>query len=399
MSSVRIGVIGAGIVGLAVARRLQEVLSAQVTVIEKEPVVAAHQTGHNSNVVHSGVYYAPGSLKATLCRRGVELLRAYCAERDLPYDEVGKVIVAVRDDELPRLRNLATRAIDNGIVGSRLIGAAELRAREPHVRGLSALLIPTTAVVDYRMIAERLAGDVTSAGGVLVLGQPAVKIEVRNMAAVVGTDTDEFAFDHVVVCAGLQSSLMAKMAGAAEEPEIIPFRGEYYELAPSGADFIRGLVYPVPDPRYPFLGVHFTRGLGGHVHVGPNAVLAMAQEGYRWRDVNLDDLWRIVRYPGMRSLARQHWRMGASEIAGSINKSMFVRRARAYVPELTRKDLIRAEAGVRAQALRRDGSLVDDFVIDHQPRMTLVRNAPSPAATASLAIAGYIVAQMPSPGS
>lgn len=395
MGRARIGVIGAGIVGLAVARCLQQVLNAEVTVIDKEPVVAAHQTGHNSNVVHSGVYYAPGSLKATLCRRGVELLRAYCVERDLPYDEVGKVIVAIRDEELPRLHDLARRATDNGVVGSRLISPAELRAREPHVRGLSALLIPETAVVDYRVIAERLAADITKAGGALILGHPVVKIDVRGTAAIIGTDGDEFAFDHVVVCAGLQASRLAEMAGAAADPEIMPFRGEYYELAPGRADLIRGLVYPVPDPRYPFLGVHFTRGLGGHVHVGPNAVLAMAQEGYRRWQVDLDDLRRIVSYPGMRSLARQHWRMGARELAGSMNKSMFVERARAYVPELTRKDLVRAEAGVRAQALRRDGSLVDDFVIDHRPRITLVRNAPSPAATASLAIAEYILAQMP----
>ncbi|MGO8958953.1 MAG: L-2-hydroxyglutarate oxidase [Streptosporangiaceae bacterium] len=395
MSSGRIGVIGAGIIGLAVARRLQQVLNAEVTVIDKEPIVAAHQTGHNSNVVHSGVYYSPGSLKATLCRRGVELLRAYCAERDLPYDEVGKVIVAVRDDELPRLHDLARRATDNGIVGARLIGADELRAREPHVHGLGALLIPATAVVDYRVIAERLAHDVMSAGGTVVLGHPVVRIEARGTAAIVGTDAEEFAFDHAVVCAGLQSSVIAKMAGAAEDPAIVPFRGEYYELAHGRSDLIRGLVYPVPDPRYPFLGVHFTRGLDGHVHVGPNAVLAMAQEGYRWRHVDLDDLWRTVRYPGMRRLARQHWRMAASEIAGSLSKSMFVRRARVYVPELTHEDLTRAGAGVRAQALRLDGSLVDDFVIDSRPRMTLVRNAPSPAATASFAIADYILAQMP----
>src|SRR5271165_2834762 len=256
MSSRRIGVIGAGIVGLAVARRLQQVLSAKVTVIDKEPVVAAHQTGHNSNVVHSGVYYAPGSLKARLCRRGVEMLRAYCAERDLPYAEVGKVIVAVRDEELPRLHDLARRATDNGIVGSQLISPAELRAREPHVRGLCALLIPGTAVVDYRVIAERLATDVANAGGALLLGHRVVKIDMRSTAAIVGTDEDEFAFDHVVACAGLQSSRMAEMAGAAADPEIMPFRGEYYELAPGRADLIHGLVYPVPDPRYPFLGVH-----------------------------------------------------------------------------------------------------------------------------------------------
>ena len=394
MTTPRIGVVGAGIIGLSVARRLQQAMNAAVTVVEKEGTVAAHQTGHNSNVVHSGVYYPPGSLKATLCRRGGDLLRAYCAERQLPYEEIGKVIVALRDDEMPRLSDLADRAKANGIPGSRLINAAELREREPHVRGLSALLIPGTAVVDFRIIAEQLAADIVEHGGEILHGHPVTEVDVRSSGVHVATDARQLVFDHLVVCAGLQSSLLARLVGAAPDPEIIPFRGEYYEIAPEREDLIRGLVYPVPDPRFPFLGVHFTRGLGGHVHVGPNAVLAMSQEGYRWSDVRLRDLWRTVKYPGMRKMACRHWRMGAQEIGGSLNKSLFFRRARAYVPELTRADLVRSGAGVRAQALGRDGTLVDDFVIDHQPRVTLVRNAPSPAATASLAIAEHIVAEM-----
>ena len=394
VTEARIGVVGAGIVGLAVARRLQLAMNVEVTVIDKESTVAAHQTSHNSNVVHSGVYYPPGSLKATLCRRGGELLRAYCAERQLPYEEVGKVIVAVRNDETPRLSDLADRAKANGIPGSRLIDASELRDREPHVHGLLALLIPGTAVVDFRIIAEQLAAEIAEKGGEVLLGHPVMGVDVRSSAVHVATGARELVFDHLVVCAGLQSSLLARLVGAASDPEIIPFRGEYYEIVPEHSDLIRGLVYPVPDPRFPFLGVHFTRGLGGHVHVGPNAVLAMSQEGYGWSDVRLGDLWRTVRYPGMRKMARQHWRMGAREIGGSLSKSLFFRRAHAYVPELTRSDLVRSGAGVRAQALRRDGSLVDDFVIDHQPRVTLVRNAPSPAATASLAIAEHIVGEM-----
>jgi (S)-2-hydroxyglutarate dehydrogenase len=394
VTTARIGVIGAGIVGLAVARRLQQAMDVDVTVIDKESTVAAHQTGHNSNVVHSGVYYPPGSLKATLCRRGGELLRAYCAERGLAYEELGKVIVAVHDEEIPRLLDLASRAQANGIPGSRVIEPAELRDREPHVRGLSALLIPGTAVVDFRLIAEQLAADIVEGGGELVLGHPVMRIDARSSVVHIATDAQEQTFDHLVVCAGLQSSLLARLVGAAPDPEIIPFRGEYYEISAEHADLVRGLVYPVPDPRFPFLGVHFTRGLGGHVHVGPNAVLAMSQEGYRWSDVRLRDFWRTVRYPGMRKMARQHWRMGAQEVGGSLSKSLFFRRARAYVPELNRSDLVRAGAGVRAQALRPDGSLVDDFVIDHQPHVTLVRNAPSPAATASLAIAEHIVREM-----
>jgi (S)-2-hydroxyglutarate dehydrogenase len=393
-STARIGVIGAGIIGLSVARRLLQTMSVEVTVIDKESTVAAHQTSHNSNVVHSGVYYSPGSLKSKLCRRGGELLRAYCAERQLPYDVVGKVIVALREDELPHLFELANRAKANGIVGSRLIDAAEFRGREPHVRGLSALLIPETAVVDFRRIAEVLAADIVRSGGDVILGHPVTEIHVGNNTVRVATEVDEQIFDHLVVCAGLQSSQLARMVGASSDPEIIPFRGEYYEIAPGRTDLIRGLVYPVPDPRYPFLGVHFTRGLDDNVHVGPNAVLALSQEGYRWSDIRVRDVWRTARYPGTRKMARQHWRMGARELCGSVSSSIFLRRAREYVPELTSTDLVRSGTGVRAQALHRDGRLVDDFVIDHQPRLTLVRNAPSPAATASLAIAEHIVGVM-----
>lgn len=394
LTTARVGVIGAGIVGLSVARRLLQATNVEVTVIDKEFTVAAHQTSHNSNVVHSGVYYAPGSLKAKLCRRGRELLRAYCAERRLPYQEIGKVIVAIRDDELPQLFELANRAKANGIPGSRVIDASELHDREPHVRGLSALLIPETAVVDFRVIAGQLAADIVQTGGEIILGHPVTQIHSKGSVVHIATEAHERVFDHVVVCAGLQSSILARLAGASSEPEIIPFRGEYYEIAPERTDLIRGLVYPVPDPRYPFLGVHFTRGLGGDVHVGPNAVLALSQEGYRWSDVRFQDFWRTVTYPGMRRMTRQHWRMGAREICGSLSTSFFLRRARAYVPALTRKDLVRSRAGVRAQALHRDGSLADDFIIDHQPRVTLVRNAPSPAATASLAIAEHIVREM-----
>lgn len=391
MATPKLGVIGAGIVGLAVARRLQQKLQADVTVIDKEHVVAAHQTGRNSNVVHSGVYYPPGSLKATLCRRGVGLLRNYCVDRGLPYDELGKVIVAVRQDELSRLADLAERAEANGIPDTRMIDRSELREREPHVDGLAALLIPSTAVVSYPAIADRLRDDIVEAGGELRLGHRVVGIDSRDGRVVVATDADEMTFDHVVVCAGLQSSMIAELAGAPKDPEIIPFRGEYYELVASRSDLVKGLVYPVPDPRYPFLGVHFTRGIDGHVHVGPNAVLALAQEGYRWRDVNARQLWRSVSYPGMLRLAGHHWRMGASEVLGSASKSVFLRRARAYIPELSSTDIVRAESGVRAQALRPDGNLVDDFVIHRLPGMTFVRNAPSPAATASLAIAEHIV--------
>ena len=248
VTTVRIGVIGAGIVGLSVARRLQTVADVEVTVIDKEPTVAAHQTGHNSNVVHSGVYYPPGSLKATLCRRGGELLRAYCAERRLPYEEVGKVIVAIRDDEMPRLLELAGRAKANGISGSRLIDASELHDREPHVRGLSALLVPETAVVDFRVIAEQLAGDIARTGGKVILGHPVLDVDVRSAGVHVTTDGHELVFDRLVVCAGLQSSLVARMVGAAPDPQIIPFRGEYFEIAAEHTDLVRGSRVSRPRP-------------------------------------------------------------------------------------------------------------------------------------------------------
>lgn len=387
----RVGIVGAGILGLAVARQIAKTVAADITVFDKEESVAAHQTGHNSNVVHSGVYYKPGSLKAVLTRRGVDLLHTYCRERELPYEEFGKVIVAVDPSELPRLHDLAERAKQNGIPDTRLMDTAELRDREPHVEGIAALLIPSTAVVEYPRIARSLADDVVASGGELLLGHEVQAIDVGDGSVRVQTDNASVSVDHLVVCAGLQSSQVAGLVGASRDPEIIPFRGEYYELVPERGDLVRGLVYPVPDPRYPFLGVHFTPSTTGDVHVGPNAVLALAREGYRWRDVSLRDLGRILGYAGMWRLAAQHWRTGVREVVGSASKSVYLKRAQVYIPTLERSDIKRAGSGVRAQAVRGDGSLVDDFVIDQSPGVTLVRNAPSPGATASLAIAEHVV--------
>jgi L-2-hydroxyglutarate oxidase LhgO len=398
MSRSRVGVVGAGIVGLAVARQIQLSLGAEVTVLEKEAVVGAHQTGHNSNVVHSGVYYTPGSLKALLCRRGAHLLREYCRGRALPYEELGKVIVAVNDDELPRLEALARRAVENGIPDTRLLSDEELREREPHVSGKAALLIPSTAVTSYPEVARSLAAEIEYAGGEIRLSQAVVAIAPSSRGVRIATERGEFAFDHLVICAGLHSASLAKLARAPAEPAIVPFRGEYYELAEIRGNLVRGLVYPVPDPRYPFLGVHFTRGIDGHVHVGPNAVLALALEGYRWRDLDVRDIWRSLTYPGSRRLAAQHWRTGIKELTGSVSKLVYLRRARMFIPELSADDLVPATAGVRAQAIARDGKLVDDFAINQMGPVTLVRNAPSPAATASLAIAEHIVAALPDIG-
>jgi len=388
----RIGVVGAGIIGLAVARRLSEARpGAVVTVLEKEPEIAAHQTGRNSGVVHAGIYYAPGSLKARLCRRGVDLLRTYCAERALPYVECGKLVVALHEGELDRLRELERRAHANGVPGTRWLDGDDLRAVEPQAAGIAGLHSPTTAITDYVAVARAFREDVVSAGGSVVVGTEVHAIHATGREVQVRAGAEEVALDRLVVCAGLQSDRLARRAGDEHEPTIVPFRGEYHRLATGREDLVRGLVYPVPDPAYPFLGVHFTRRINGGVDVGPNAVLALAREGYRWRDVRLGDMSETLRSPGFRRLARRHWRMGAREMRGSLSSRAFYREARRYVPSLRPDDLVRAGAGVRAQALDPDGSLVDDFRIGRVGRVTTVRNAPSPGATSSLAIAEHIV--------
>jgi L-2-hydroxyglutarate oxidase LhgO len=387
----RIGVVGAGIIGLAVARRLSELRpDARVTVLEKETTVAAHQTGHNSGVAHAGIYYQPGSLKAQLCRRGIGMLKAYCQERSLPYEEVGKLIVARDGTEVDGLRELERRAAANGVPSMRWLDGEELRELEPHVRGLAALHSPTTAITDFRAVAAAFAGDLQAAGGELRLGTQVSEIRVVGRRAHVLADGEGFVFDLLVICAGLYSDRLARMAGDARGPAIIPFRGEYFRLAPGREDLIRGLIYPIPDPRYPFLGVHFTRRVGGGVDVGPNAVLAFAREGYHRTDVRLRDLGETLAWPGFRSLVRRNWRMGANELRGSFSKHVFAAQARTFVPELSDQDLVPAPAGVRAQAVDEDGSLVDDFRITRIGPVCAVRNAPSPGATSSLAIAEQI---------
>jgi len=410
----RVGVIGAGIVGLAVARRIGRLLpGARVTVLDKEDRVAAHQSGHNSGVVHAGLYYPPGSLKATLCRRGVALLREFCAEHDVPYTECGKVVVAVDDSERPALERLRRRAVANAVPGIVEVDAAGLRDLEPHAAGVAALHSPHTAITDFVAVTRALAHDVEAAGGRVLLGREAtgvdlvpggrsglvvVRVRRRAGSAAAGpggpsgdADGEErLTFDRLVVCAGLQSDVVARWAGDDAGPAIVPFRGEYYTLRPERAGLVRGLVYPLPDPAYPFLGVHFTRRVDGRVDVGPNAVLALAREGYRRRDVVPHDVLAALAWPGFRVLARRHWRTGLAELAGSASRAVFVRRARRYVPALVPSDVVRAPAGVRAQAVDRDGSLVDDFRISRLGPVLAVRNAPSPAATSSLAIAEHV---------
>ena len=392
-SGVRFGVVGAGIIGLAIARRVAEVAEgAVVTVLDKEPAVGRHQTSHNSGVVHAGIYYPPGSLKAELCRRGIGLLKAHCESRSLPYEECGKLVIARSQAEVSRLDEIERRARANGVPGLRRLDREQLRDVEPHARGAEALHSPTTAIVDFPAVARSLADDVLASGGQVRLRFAVEAITRRGSELRLSSATgEELAFDQVVVCAGLQSDRLARLAGDGPEPRIIPFRGEYHRIVPPRAGLVRGLIYPVPDPAYPFLGVHFTRRIDGTVDIGPNAVLALAREGYRRRDVSWPDMVETLRAPGFRRLAARNWRQGARELRGSLSPGAFVAEARTFVPELTVEDVTPAPAGVRAQAIDSDGSLVDDFRITRLPGIVLVRNAPSPAATSCLAIAEHVV--------
>lgn len=394
MTDISIGIIGAGIVGLAVARQLAQA-GVKVTVFEKENAVGQHQTGHNSGVVHAGIYYAPGSAKATLTRRGVGLLKEYCQDRRLPYDERGKLVVARNAREVTKLRELERRATANKVPGLRWLDTAQLREFEPDIAGEAALLSPSTAIVDYPAITKSYGEDVVTAGGQILLS---TKVDHIHRAAgggvsVVANGT-AYHVRHLVICAGLQADLLGRQAGDARAPEIIPFRGEYLRLRPHARSRVRRLIYPVPDPKYPFLGVHLTPRINGESDLGPNAVLALAREGYRRRDVTLGDLSRLTGSGAFWRMAAKNWQAGAREMRGSFFQGAFLAEARSYLPWLTSADVMPAPAGVRAQAVDPDGSLVDDFRISRAGEVTTVRNAPSPAATASLAIAEHIVSRL-----
>lgn len=392
----RVAVIGGGIVGVAIAR---EILirrpDAQLTLFEKEDRLAAHQTGRNSGVVHAGLYYQPGSNKAVLCRRGVGLLEEFCVQRGIQNIKCGKVLVALDETERARLGGIEERARANGVPGVRTIGPEELREIEPHVRGLAALHSPSTSIVDFAEVTQALADDAVQAGAKVLLGQEVIGLRSTGTEVVVTARTAggtyQAAFDQVVACGGLQSDRLAELAGDGSDPVIMPFRGEYYALKPERRGLVNGLVYPVPDPRYPFLGVHITPRVDGEVLVGPNAVLALAREGYNWRTASRHDLVEIARTPAFWCFARQHWRTGIREMYGSLSKRRFIAGARAYVPEIRDDDVVPGPAGIRAQALEADGALVDDFRISVRDRIVLLRNAPSPAATSALAIAEHIV--------
>lgn len=389
----RVIVIGGGILGLASARLIaQQHPDADVTLLEKERDVAMHQTGRNSGVVHAGLYYEPGSLKATLCRRGVGLLQAFCAEHAIAYDECGKVLVATHEDDLPRLERIRERAVANGVPGIAMLGPVELKAIEPHSTGVAALHSPSTAIVDYVAVSRAFAAELRGRGGQIRFGAEVVRIaNDASRADVELADGTVLQADRVLVCAGLHADRLARASGQPASPRIIPFRGEYWALRPDREHLVRGLIYPVPDPSLPFLGVHLTRTVHGSVLVGPNAVLALAREGYRRRTVNLRDVADTLRWPGMWRLAVKHRRTAVSEIARSASRRVFVREARRYVPELRARDVVPAVAGVRAQAVDLSGALVDDFRLGRDRNVVWVRNAPSPAATSAMAIAEELV--------
>jgi len=382
-------VIGGGIVGLATLWSLLSLRpGARALLIEKEPQIAAHQTGRNSGVIHSGIYYRPGSFKARFCVAGNRSMRAFCAERGLPHEVCGKLIVATDASEIERLDALAARGEQNGIAIERL-SLAEAQAIEPHVRCVAALRVPSTGIVDYRLVSQRFREEAEQAGGEVRTGVRAVRV-VAGDPQVVETPQERILARHVVNCAGLHSDHLARQSGVSAPARVIPFRGEYYELAPGQRHLVRGLIYPVPDPSLPFLGVHLTRMVDGSVHAGPNAVLAFRREGYRWADLSVRDLAEIATFPGAWRLAATYWKVGAAEALRSLSKARFVESLRRLVPDISAESLRPSEAGVRAQAVDRAGRLVDDFLILSVPGSTHVLNAPSPAATASIEIGRYV---------
>ncbi len=379
-------IIGGGIVGLATAYRLLQARPGlELTVIEKESELARHQTGHNSGVIHSGIYYRPGSLRAVHCREGKQQLEEFCTETGIPFERCGKVIVATHTSEIPALEEIYRRGQANGVT-CRRIDAGELHELEPHCAGLQAIHVPESGIVDYRAVALKLAERIRDLGGEIACGTQLLSVTPDGKCRLLNTSQGEYRARVIASCAGLQADRVSALCGIPPETRIIPFRGEYYELSPSASHLCRHLIYPVPDPRFPFLGVHFTRMIQGGVECGPNAVLAFAREGYHKSDINPRDLWDALSYPGFRKLGLKYWAMGWEEMWRSYSKRAFVRALRRLIPEIRAEDLHPAPAGVRAQAVTPDGQLVDDFLFASAENMVHVLNAPSPAATASLRI-------------
>jgi len=384
-------IIGGGIVGLATARAVQQDdPAAEIVVCEKESGLARHQTGRNSGVIHSGIYYAPGSAKAVMCRAGARSMTRFAEEHGIPVQATGKLIVATGPDELPGLDRLYQRGLDNGIEVQRL-DRAGAREYEPFVDAVAAIRVSATAITDYVAVCQAIADELAAKGAELRLGSAVTGLQARGVQTVVQTSTGELVADVLINCAGLQSDRLARADGIADlDCRIVPFRGEYYELRASARHLVKGLIYPVPDPDFPFLGVHLTKMVDGSVHAGPNAVLALAREGYDWTTIRPRDLWDTARFPGFWRLARKNFGEGMVEVARSLSKKRFAASLARLVPDITEADLEPSQAGVRAQALRTDGGLVDDFLIRQRGRNVHVLNAPSPAATSSLEIGAHI---------
>ena len=387
-----ITIVGAGIVGLATAMALlKQRPDLRVVVLEKEDRVAAHQTGNNSGVIHAGLYYKPGSLKAKMVAEGARRMIEFCQEHDLPYELTGKVVVATREEELSRLEELYRRGTANGVRGLKKISGDEITEYEPHARGVAGLWSPNTGIVDYLAVTRKYAEIVEEAGGEIRLNTEVTGVEETSEGLVIETTGNEVHSQALINCGGLQSDLIAQMTGSTHGLRIVPFRGEYYELRPESRKLVRGLIYPVPDPRFPFLGVHFTKRINGSVEAGPNAVLAFAREGYKKTDFDLGYVARLVAFPGFWIMASKYWRMGFGEMYRSWNRRAFVEALQVLVPELTMEDVKSGGAGVRAQAMDSKGNLLDDFSFIETPNSIHVLNAPSPAATASLVIGEAIV--------
>lgn len=383
-------VIGGGIVGLASARALaHRHPQARIAVLEKEAALATHQTGHNSGVIHAGVYYAPGSLKARFCAAGVDATIAFCRSHNLPYEQCGKLLVATNPVELQRMDALEGRCRQNGLDPIRL-SAPELTEREPAITGLGALLVERTGIADYRAIALAMADEVRARGGEIRTGTEITAISEGADTVIVETRSGRFETRFLVACAGLQADRVARMAGLDVDFRIVPFRGEFYKLAPARGRIIRHLIYPIPDPALPFVGVHLTRMIDGSIKIGPNAVLARAREGYGKSDINLRDLGDTLRYPGFWKLAGRHWKSGVTEMRNSLSRAAYLELARKYCPSLTLDDLVPYEAGIRAQVVMDDGTMQNDFMLRKTKRMLHVCCAPSPAATSAIPIGSHV---------
>ena len=384
MQNTDVAIIGGGIVGLATAFQLSERFpNLRVVVLDKEASVGAHQTGHNSGVLHSGIYYRPGSLKALNCRSGKEAMERFCEREEIPHDICGKVIVAVEENEIQRLEDIYQRGQQNG-VRCQMIGPERLAELEPHAAGIQAIHVPESGIVNYRRVTERLAEIVQQRGGEVITSARVRRIVKDHERTVVGSTAGEVSARYVVNCAGLHCDRVSAMSGARPDAKIVPFRGEFYELKPEVHHLCRNLIYPVPDPRFPFLGVHFTRMIDGGVECGPNAVLAFDREGYRKLDCNPRDLFESITYPGFLRLAARYWRKGLEEMWRSFSKRAFVRALSRLMPEIRVEHLVPARSGVRAQAVAGDGSILDDFLIQLSDSVINVNNAPSPAATSAL---------------